>query len=196
MKFSCICNFCIFCVRNFVTLTRTWKFNIPVRVSCRPVLGGRLPPPPNQLLPPPKFLLTLFLITLSPPTSRLLPPPPSPSTLPPPKRWNPAGNPAGTLGSTCIAIYLREVFTQVIMHASMGSIYVLSKPCWPWALSLYTHIFLFQISNLEIRKIYMYAKGPMKNSPNFSTSRTTLWLFGTFSNNDLGHNMTPVLTAY
>ena len=61
------------------------------RVSCRPIWGGGDSPPPNQLLPPPKFLLTLFLITLSPPTPGYSPP----KVLQlPPKRWNPAGNPA------------------------------------------------------------------------------------------------------
>ena len=64
------------------------------RVSCRPVLGGRLPPK-KPVTPPPKFLLTLFLFTLSP-----LPlgySPPKVLQPPPPPRWNPAGNPEGVV---------------------------------------------------------------------------------------------------
>ena len=80
-------------------------------------LGGRLhPPPPKKKLvtPPQKFLLTLFLITLSPPTPRLLPP--KVLQLPPPKRWNPAGNPVmdyisrGTLGGLCVFCFCNASF--------------------------------------------------------------------------------------
>ena len=57
------------------------------RVSCRPVLGGG-----GGGDSPQKFLLILFFTPRGP---RLLPPPPKDKVLqlPPPKRWNPAGNP-------------------------------------------------------------------------------------------------------
>ena len=61
-----------------------WQYNFAVRVSCRPVLGGRLPPQKNQLLPP-KIFTDFIFIHPEPPTPRLLPPPQSPSTPPPPK---------------------------------------------------------------------------------------------------------------
>ena len=59
-------------------------FFTPIRVSCRPVLGGRLPPPKKSVTPPNIFTDFIF-IHPEPPTPRLLPPQ-SPSTPPPPPK--------------------------------------------------------------------------------------------------------------
>ena len=64
------------------------KFQLPSRVSCRPVLGGDSPPKISYS--PPKIFTDFNFIHPEIPTSRLLPP----KVLQlPPKRWNPAGNP-------------------------------------------------------------------------------------------------------